>query len=177
MQEPIQEIFNPKVYLVNKKSGEKTQISNMHVKLPKDYYYELEVTGRTENPNKKSFVWWFKNDWDPLPPDWSLPNSPMWLRKINWWFRNPMENFQRYVVGICDKNYTFYTVRCDGFTKDGELDGWELGYTKCLPWISYNSKNFVFYIFAYFFIFTTRTYNACVSRFKYIIKYIVIMTT
>lgn len=36
---------------------------------------------------------------------WFEPGQDEWKREVSWAFRNPMENFKRYVIGVCDQNY------------------------------------------------------------------------
>ena len=50
-------------------------------------------------------LWWFKNDDDPHPPDWYLPNDSELKRRIWWMFRNPLHNFTFYVIGISDVEF------------------------------------------------------------------------
>lgn len=66
-------------------------------------------TGRTRIPLSKKLnpIWWFQNDTqqtvDQAP--WYNPTWPEWKRKLFWSFRNPLQNFRAYVVGVQDKNY------------------------------------------------------------------------
>jgi hypothetical protein len=66
------------------------------------------ISGRIPQPiwNKLNPVWWFLNDDEPDPPDWQLPGKPYLLRQLSWYVRNPLQNFGKYVLGICDRNYT-----------------------------------------------------------------------
>jgi hypothetical protein len=50
-------------------------------------------------------LWWLGNEADPIenePQMW--PTLPLWQRKLLWWLRNPFENFNRYVIGIVDRD-------------------------------------------------------------------------
>jgi hypothetical protein len=54
---------------------------------------------------KINVIWWFGNEFDPIenePQMW--PTLPLWQRRILWALRNPMENFNRYVIGILDRD-------------------------------------------------------------------------
>lgn len=68
------------------------------------------VTGRTRVSwlKKINLLWWFGNDAEQTlaEADWYLPNSPTWLRYLEWSFRNPLQNFRAFVAGVQDKNYT-----------------------------------------------------------------------
>lgn len=73
-------------------------------------YETATVAGRTRvsvwwkiNP-----IWWFMNDPEPNPPDWYLPGSSTWKRYLFWYIRNPLTNFNDYVLGVCDVNYSVY---------------------------------------------------------------------
>src|SRR5579863_8074681 len=61
--------------------------------LPKIHFYD-----------KLNPVWWLKNQDDPKPPDWYKPNDKR--RKLKWSFRNPMHNFDFYVIGVADKKFS-----------------------------------------------------------------------
>src|ERR1700742_4347208 len=60
---------------------------------PKIYFY-----------NKLNPIWWFKNSDDLTPPDWYKPDDKH--RNLKWSFRNPMHNFNFYVIGVADKKIT-----------------------------------------------------------------------
>lgn len=67
----------------------------------------VQVTGRTKIPlsKKLNVLWWFGNDPEPSPPDWYLPGKAQWWRVFCWYCRNPLVNFNDYVVGVCDRNF------------------------------------------------------------------------
>ena len=61
-------------------------------------------------------IWWFKNDFEPVPPDWYVKQEPSFTL-LKWYLRNPFQNAESYCwlwatslialligVGI----YTFY---------------------------------------------------------------------
>ena len=50
------------------------------------------------NPN-----WWRKNSDEPLPWWWK-PEASLSERKRTWFFRNPMHNFNNYVIGVSDRH-------------------------------------------------------------------------
>ena len=102
--------------------------------LPKIHFY-----------NKLNPVWWFKNRDDPKPPDWYKPNDKH--RKLKWSFRNPMHNFDFYVIGVADKKFSR-----SGRFPDKNSDprgGWDFEATRYkfiwLPFISYHRPKFDFY--------------------------------
>lgn len=110
------------------------------------------VGGRKPYPASKKWnpIWWLGNEWDPDPPDWSMPGSSMWLRRINWWFRNPFHNFGRYVLGVGDKNYKVIFERLppkDAINQPMGLERASLVFDdgKTLPWFFYGGKYFNFY--------------------------------
>jgi hypothetical protein len=54
--------------------------------------------------DKVNPVWWLENADDPLPPAWYLPGDRH--RVFKWRFRNPFHNFDHYVIGVADKNFS-----------------------------------------------------------------------
>jgi hypothetical protein len=66
------------------------------------------VTGRTlvSPALKANPLWWFENDVDPVPPAWYEPGVAQNTRVVDWYLRNPLQNFGRYVAGVADRNYT-----------------------------------------------------------------------
>ena len=67
-------------------------------------------TGRTPKPwYLKLFIpWWFGNSYEPTAPDWYLPDRPWLWRQFCWYCRNPLVNFQDFVIGVNDRNYVAY---------------------------------------------------------------------
>jgi hypothetical protein len=64
-------------------------------------------TGRAvEKPRGWRLIPWalFGNADDPQPPAEYLPRSPLWWRRIAWWFRNPLHNGCFYVWGVMDRD-------------------------------------------------------------------------
>lgn len=95
--------------------------------------------------NKLNPVWWFKNSDDPKPPEWYRPGDRH--RRLKWSFRNPMHNFDFYVIGVADKKF----ARSGHFPK-GNSDprgGWDFEAARYkfiwLPFISYHRPKFDFY--------------------------------
>lgn len=115
-----------------------------------------EITGRTRKPAelRASVSWWFKNDDEQQLSEapWYQPDWPQWKRELYWnYFRNPLQNFRAYVVGVSDRNYTVVgrapvmTVQRDDL---GET-GWQWCLIRLpnawLPFVSYAGKRIVFY--------------------------------
>lgn len=119
------------------------------------------VTGRRRRDQKWSFGWFFQNDLEPEPPREYKPNDK--YRRFKWYMRNPLQNFGRWVVGVCDRNYTVVgtaPVRLTawndivgwdepGFKHRGLLRGWKwssirLGWLR-LPFVSYTGKYVMWY--------------------------------
>ncbi len=69
-----------------------------------------QFANRVKKPFLKKInpIWWFQND-DEQTADqapWYHPEWPEWRRKFIWnVFRNPLQNFRAYVVGVQDRNY------------------------------------------------------------------------
>ena len=93
-------------------------------------------------------LWWFGNDPQPSPPDWYLPGSAYWWRYFMWRVRNPLVNFNDYVIGVCDQNYMVsgpapVTVPDWLSVDDGKTLGfkWSVIHTRLpRPFISYTGK-------------------------------------
>ena len=92
----------------------------------------------------KPTFWWGNLD-DPIPPEWYRPGDPR--REKKWYYRNPLHNFDFYVMGIADREF----VRVGRFPKDvfNPFCGWNWGLCKQgrmrLPFISFHSGGFKFY--------------------------------
>jgi hypothetical protein len=95
--------------------------------------------------NKLNPVWWFKNSDDPKPPEWYRPGENH--RKLKWAFRNPMHNFNFYVIGVANKKFS----RSGRFPeKNGDpRGGWDFEAARYkfiwMPYISYHRSKFDFY--------------------------------
>src|SRR6266550_3998029 len=112
-------------------------------------------TDRVKQPWYKKInpIWWFQNDTEQTvdQASWYHPDWPEWRRKLMWEFRNPLQNFRAFVVGVQDKNYTVYgkapvlTVQRNDLAppEDGVQYCFVMGF---LPFWSYCKGRFVFYI-------------------------------
>jgi hypothetical protein len=74
----------------------------------KGKWHAVTITPSPKQPKIHTYqkfnpVWWFKNIDDPQPPAWYRPDEK--LRVTKWYFRNPMHNFTRYVIGVGDKQF------------------------------------------------------------------------
>lgn len=105
-------------------------------------------------------LWWFKNDSEQKlndgTTDWYMPGKPEWLRRVAWEFRNPLQNFRAFVVGVKDKEFETVVVKGNPDptviqrNDVGEL-GYQITYLKLksgvrLPFVSYSGKKFVWYV-------------------------------
>lgn len=106
---------------------------------------------------KANPLWWFGNDTEQKVSEapWYHPEWPEWKRKLFWNFRNPLQNFRAFVIGV--KYRDFETVVVKGNPNPnviqrndvGEL-GYQVAYLKLesgvrLPFISYSGKKLVWY--------------------------------
>ncbi len=97
--------------------------------------------------NKLNPIWWLKNSDDPKPPDWYRPTDTAKHRRMMWSFRNPLHNFNFYVIGVADK--TFH--RSGRYPKQNSdpNGGWDFEAARYkfiwLPFVSYHRPNFDFY--------------------------------
>jgi hypothetical protein len=95
--------------------------------------------------NKLNPVWWLKNADDPKPPEWYRPGERN--RKLKWSLRNPMHNFDFYVIGVADKK----VYRSGKYPRENSNPhgGWDFEATRYkfiwLPFVSYHRPNFDFY--------------------------------
>jgi hypothetical protein len=113
------------------------------------------VTGRIPQPlwKKLNPVWWVLNDDEPDPPDWQLPGKPYLLRQLSWYVRNPFQNFGKYVLGVCDRNYTVvgsppvYSTTWSDI--DTSMTGWKVSTINVgglrLPFVAYESEHVIWY--------------------------------
>jgi hypothetical protein len=126
-----------------KSRDEKPPVRMKRVPLP-----SVIVTNHTHIPTAWKFnpVWWFKNYDHPEPPDWMWPGHPN--RHFKWYWRNPLNNFTFYVIGIADK--TFVRVGPYPDRTFSPRDGWNWAVCRYewlrLPIISYHRGKFFCYI-------------------------------
>jgi hypothetical protein len=113
--------------------------------------------GRVAKPWSKKLnpIWWWQND-DQQTVDqapWYHPNWPEWRRALIWnVFRNPLQNFRAYVVGVQDRNYVV-TGKAPVLTiQRNDLVPPQTGYQWCilhtmipLGFVSYSGKHVVWY--------------------------------
>jgi len=96
--------------------------------------------------NKLNPIWWLKNSDDPIPPDWYRPDEKH--RKMLWSFRNPLHNFDFYVIGVADKK--FYRSGQYPKRNSDPHGGWDFEATRYkfiwLPFVSYHRDDFDFYL-------------------------------
>lgn len=136
---PVEERFHPRIWRRTIPTGVATEIDGTEALklLPEGQELWMRVDGRMPKPaaQKLNPLWWVVNDWDKVPPDWSLPGNSEWLRAVNWWWRNPFHNMGRYVLGVGDQNYWVHITRRDGYKtltdskgfSHQDLYGWEIG--------------------------------------------------
>jgi hypothetical protein len=118
------------------------------------------IEGRTLKPlsQKLNPIWWFKNDdeqqLDDGTTDWYMPGKPQWLRKLCWEFRNPLQNFRSYVVGVQDRNYSVTGKAPVMTVQRNDLDPPERGFQwsvisigpLLLPFVSYSGAKNTWYV-------------------------------
>ncbi len=114
------------------------------------HWHSIHVTPKPDLPeihfyDKLNPVWWFENADDPVPPTWYLPDDPH--RAIKWRFRNPLHNFNFYVIGVADKK-TSRSGRYPGRNSDPN-GGWDFEVVRRrivpLPFLSYERSWITFY--------------------------------
>jgi len=118
----------------------------------------MQTTGRTKVALSKKLnpVWWFGNDGEPNPPAWYKPGSSERVRRLFWYLRNPLMNFQDYVIGVADRNYSVYgkaPVDCIDRIDLGQT-GWQwsviaIGLLR-LPFVSYTGKRVLWHVGWYY---------------------------
>ena len=91
-------------------------------------------------------VWWFQNLAEPDPPEWYKPGAARWWRYVGWYMRNPLQNFGRYVVGVCDRNYI---IVGSPPVLETTARGWKWSVIHLrwlrLPFVSYENEWITFY--------------------------------
>lgn len=91
-------------------------------------------------------IWWFGNEDDPTPPAWYKPDDKR--RNTKWYFRNPLHNFNFYVIGVADKKFH----RSGKFPERNSdpRGGWDFAVTRrhilLLPYFSYDRDWCDFYL-------------------------------
>lgn len=117
-------------------------------------------TGRQKKPLGKKLnpVWWWMNDDEQTvdQADWYHPEWPRWRRVLYWnAFRNPLQNFRCYVIGVQDRNYTVYGRRPVLTVQRNDLQPPETGWQWCvillsgwfpLLFLSYSGSRLVAYL-------------------------------
>jgi len=114
-------------------------------------WHSVKVTPRPGLPkihthDKFNPVWWFKNSDEPVPPAWYKPHDKR--RNTKWRLRNPLHNFDNYVIGIADKKF----VRSGRYPErnSSPRSGWDFAVAKYkwlrLPFVSYERSRFHFYL-------------------------------
>jgi hypothetical protein len=90
-------------------------------------------------------IWWLKNSDDPKPPAWYRPDDNH--RRLKWSFRNPLHNFDFYVIGVADKKFS----RSGKFPalNSNPQGGWDFEASRYkfiwLPFVAYHRPTFDFY--------------------------------
>lgn len=114
-------------------------------------------TGRVLKPwrSKINPLWWFQNDSEQTVDQaaWYQPSWPYWLRWLMWnVFRNPLQNFRGFVVGVQDRNYVVTGRNPVLAIQRDDLMPSELGFQWSviwlavpLPFVSYSGKSNVWY--------------------------------
>ena len=72
---------------------------------------ELKPLSKKLNP-----IWWVINEAEQTVDEapWYLPDRPYAWRWMIWnVFRNPLQNFRAFVVGVADRNYTVQVTEGD----------------------------------------------------------------
>jgi hypothetical protein len=114
-------------------------------------WHSVRMAGITDLPRphwyqKSNPVWWFKNNADPIPPDWYRPGKK--TRTTTWYLRNPFHNFDYYVIGVADHE-TVRSGRCPEHNMNPR-GGWNIavtGYKRLrLPFVSYERHGIAFYL-------------------------------
>jgi len=121
----------------------------------------VRVTGRTPVSLGKKLnpLWWFGNDAEQTVDEapWYHPEWPEWRRYLYWnAFRNPLQNFRSFVIGVQDRNYEVEVIAGNSdpmvVQRDdvGEL-GWQIAVLEFasgvwLPFISYSGRRLVLQI-------------------------------
>jgi len=118
----------------------------------------FEFTNRVKKPLYKKLnpIWWFQNDNEQTVEEapWYHPEWSQARRYIYWnFFRNPLQNFRCFVVGVEDRNYIVVgkppvlTVQRDDLQPPET--GWQWSVIKTfipLGFVSYAGNRFVFYV-------------------------------
>lgn len=96
--------------------------------------------------DKLNPVWWLGNVDDPAPPAWYQPENKH--RNTRWRFRNPLHNFNFYVIGVADK--PFYRSGCFPERNSDPNGGWDFEVARrhvlLLPFVSYERAWCSFYL-------------------------------
>src|SRR5512139_1073168 len=111
-------------------------------------------SGREPKPLTKKLnpIWWFGIEDDQTYQEANYhPEWPEWRRKLMWqYIRNPLMNFNSYVIGVQDRNYKVEVLHGHDDPNTYQRDdvgekGWQISVLKFdngvrLPWVSYSGK-------------------------------------
>jgi len=133
-----------------KMEWEKSSYIRTNAVLERAHWHTVKVKPGPNAPKihfykKLNPVWWFKNSDDPKPPEWYRPDDKH--RRMKWSFRNPLHNFDFYVIGVADKKF----ARSGQFPEKNSdpRGGWDFEAARYkfiyLPFISYHRSKFDFY--------------------------------
>ena len=115
------------------------------------HWHSIRVTPKLDLPeihfyDKLNPVWWLQNADDPVQPAWYRRDDPH--RALKWRFRNPLHNFNFYVIGVADKKF----IRSGHYPErnSNPHGGWDFEVARrkivLLPFISYEQSWITFYI-------------------------------
>jgi hypothetical protein len=107
------------------------------------------VFGRDQHAlvNKLSPWWWLYNSDDPTPPTNYQPSKPEWLRTVMWYVRNPVHNFNFYIIGVADQDFTMRTRMVSSSLYWSVINkGRFVGVPVNLPFVEYSNKWLLFHI-------------------------------
>ena len=114
-------------------------------------WHTIQVAPRTSLPeihfyDKLNPVWWLQNADEPVPPAWYRPDDQH--RVTKWHFRNPLHNFNFYVIGVADKKI----ARSGRYPEriSNPNGGWNFAVARrklvLLPFICYERRWLTFYL-------------------------------
>ncbi|MCO6457288.1 MAG: hypothetical protein J5I93_18475 [Pirellulaceae bacterium] len=123
------------------------QVASRHHAYPEPKQPDLERSRLLGVP-KLNPAWWAENADDPLPWWWK-PDAPLKERQRTWFLRNPMHNFNSYIIGVADRRTHRWGIEAGSiWNEQGSFNATvtQAGPLLYLPMLSYRGRYLEWYL-------------------------------